>query len=115
MRPQLKRDPLGTQDLRFMTGTTKPTFRIDGARFSDLEGFYDEIEKRVLRGERWGRNLDAFNDILAGEFGPLPREFRLEWVNSGLSQVRLPQSGKGSFAQLLEMIRDHSNVDLLLS
>src|ERR1044071_4318874 len=98
-----------------MTGSAKPAFRIDGARFRDLQRFYDEIEKCVLQGERWGRNLDAFNDILRGEFGSLPREFRLEWVNSGLSRARLPETGKGSFAQLLEIIGGHSNVELVLS
>ncbi len=98
-----------------MTSSPKPTFRIDGAHFSDLDGLYDEIERQLLQGEHWGRNLDALNDILRGQFGPLPREFRLEWTNSQLSRERLPKSGKGSFAQLVEIIRDHPNVEFVLS
>ena len=92
----------------------KPTYRIDGARFNDLEGFYDQVESQVLGGKRWGRNLDALNDAMAGEFGGLPREFRLEWVNSRLSEARLVQAGKGGFADLVQIIRGHPNVELVL-
>ena len=40
----------------------------------------------------------------AGEFGPLPREFRLIWEHSDLSRRRLGATGKGSFTELLEII-----------
>ncbi len=92
----------------------KPTFRIDGTRFADLQGFYTEIERQLLHGTHWGRNLDALNDIMRGEFGPLPREFRFEWSNSELSKQRLG-TGKGSFTELIEIIGGHPNVELVLS
>lgn len=95
--------------------TALPTFRIDGSAFADLEGFYDEVERALLWGAPWGRNLDAFNDILRGEFGPLPLRFRIIWELSDVSRDRLGMSGKGSFAELLEIIRDHDNVELVLA
>ena len=49
----------------------RDVFTIDGRRFSNLAGFYDEVERVFTCGLDWkiGRNLDAFNDILRGGFG----------------------------------------------
>src|SRR5688572_15252087 len=45
---------------------------IDGALFSDFEGFAGEFT-RLLDDHTWRGNLDAFNDILRGGFGtPVP-------------------------------------------
>ena len=44
-------------------------YEIDGKNFSTLEEFYDEISRVLIPGAQWGRNLDAFNDILRGGFG----------------------------------------------
>ena len=93
----------------------KPTYRIDGAAFSDLEGFYDEIERELLNGEPSGRTLEALNDILRGKVASLPPEFRLVWEHSDLSRRRLGRTGKSSFDHLLEIIASHSNVELVLS
>jgi RNAse (barnase) inhibitor barstar len=67
----------------------KRTYEIDGRRFSTLEGFYDEISQVLMPGTRWGRNLDAFNDILRGGFGTPEDGFILRWQNSQLSRERL--------------------------
>jgi RNAse (barnase) inhibitor barstar len=93
---------------------TKPTFTIDGSRFATLDEFYDEIERELLRGAFWGRNLDALNDIMRGEFGLLPSEFRLVWKNVATSRQRLPGTGRGSFADLFDIITGNPNVELLL-
>jgi RNAse (barnase) inhibitor barstar len=92
----------------------KPTFVIDGLQFSTLAGFYDEIDRSVLRGAAWGRNLDALNDIMRGDFGPLPDEFRLVWKNAALSKQRLSGTGRGSFADLFDIITSNANVELSL-
>ena len=49
----------------------RDVFTIDGRRFSNMAGFYDEVERVFTCGLDWkiGRNLDAFNDILRGGFG----------------------------------------------
>ena len=65
------------------------TYEIDGARFSRLEEFYDEIGRVLIPGAYWGRNLDAFNDILRGGFGTPEGGFILRWKNSWLSRRRL--------------------------
>jgi RNAse (barnase) inhibitor barstar len=65
------------------------TFEIDGARFSSLEQFYDEVSERLIPGANWGHNLDAFNDILRGGFGTPDEGFVLVWKNHALSQERL--------------------------
>lgn len=46
-------------------------FTIDGRRFSNMAGFYDEVERVFTFGldRKNGRNLNAFNDILRGGFG----------------------------------------------
>ncbi|MCO6512747.1 MAG: barstar family protein [Aridibacter famidurans] len=65
-----------------------PKVEIDGDNFGSLEEFWDEISEKLIPGVSWGRNLDAFWDILSGGFGT-PNEFELIWKNSELSEERL--------------------------
>ena len=65
------------------------TYEIDGENFSTLEEFYDEISRVVIPGADWGRNLDAFNDILRGGFGTPDEGFALRWKNHAVSQQAL--------------------------
>lgn len=67
----------------------KKIFEIDGSRFSTLEGFFEEIARVLIPDAEWGRNLDAFNDILRGGFGTPEGGFVLRWRNSDLSRQRL--------------------------
>ena len=67
----------------------KTTYEIDGAYFSTLEGFYEEVSNKLIPGALWGKNLDAFNDILRGGFGTPDGGFVLKWRNSKLSRERL--------------------------
>ena len=92
-------------------------YEVDGANFSTLDEFYDEISRVVLPDVFWGRNLDAFNDILSGGFGTPEEGFTLRWKNHEVSQQRLAE-----FETLVEIIRSHgpggsrsaSNVTLVL-
>jgi RNAse (barnase) inhibitor barstar len=68
---------------------TKPSYEIDGCRFTTLEEFFDEISRVLIPGADWGRNLDAFNDILRGGFGTPDGGFVLRWVNAEISRKRL--------------------------
>ena len=65
------------------------TFEIDGDLFSTLEQFYDEISRVLVPGAEWGRNLDAFNDILRGGFGTPDGRFKLVWMNASASREAL--------------------------
>jgi len=67
----------------------KPTLQIDGLEFSTLEGFFDHVSSRIIPGAIWGRNLDAFNDILRGGFGTPEGGFVLCWNNHEISKARL--------------------------
>jgi RNAse (barnase) inhibitor barstar len=67
----------------------KQVCEIDGASFSTLEEFYDEVSRKVIPNASWGHNLDAFNDILRGGFGTPDEGFVLRWKNSELSRQRL--------------------------
>src|SRR5678815_6134483 len=64
---------------------------IDGERFDDLDGFYEEVSRGLMGEEFWGRNLDAFNDILSGGMGRVPGDgrFTLRWRNHARSQRQL--------------------------
>ncbi len=79
-------------------------YEIDGANLSTLEEFYDEIGRVLVPGVTWGRNLDAFNDILHGGFGTPEDGFLLRWTNHELSRARL---GPTRFDELREIIDGH--------
>ncbi|MDP0499977.1 MAG: barstar family protein [Verrucomicrobiota bacterium JB022] len=67
----------------------KLVLTIDGNDFDTLEGFFDVVSRDVIPGVSWGRNLNAFNDILRGGFGTPDEGFVLRWVNSARSVERL--------------------------
>ncbi|MDB5343789.1 MAG: hypothetical protein JWP89_2166 [Schlesneria sp.] len=67
----------------------KTTYEIDGQSFSTLDEFYGVISRTLIPGVDWGQNLDAFNDILRGDYGTPEGGFVLRWVNSEQSRERL--------------------------
>src|SRR5271168_2309890 len=67
----------------------KPILEIDGDLFDTREGFYDEVSRALIPGVFWGRNFDAFNDILRGGFGTPEGGFILVWKNHEMSRIRL--------------------------
>jgi RNAse (barnase) inhibitor barstar len=71
----------------------KKVYEIDGEHFSTLEGFYEEISDKLLTlGIFWGKNLDAFDDVLYGGFGTPDEGFMLVWKNSNVSMEKLGYS-----------------------
>ncbi|MCA6438523.1 MAG: barstar family protein [Sediminibacterium sp.] len=87
---------------------------IDGNNFSDLNGFFDEVEVKLTFGLDWkiGRNLNAFNDLLRGGFGRHEYEepIQLEWVNWKKSRADLDL-----FDDIILIIKTHDHIDLYLS
>lgn len=65
-----------------------PVLTIDGACFSDFDGFAREFS-RLVDGYMWRGSLDAFNDILGGGFGTPDNGWVLRWLNSELSRSAL--------------------------
>ena len=64
----------------------KKIYEIDGIRFKNLEEFYEEISNILIPGADWGKNLDAFNDILRGGFGTPEEGYIIRWLNSEKSK-----------------------------
>lgn len=64
---------------------------LDGRNFSDMDGFYNEVEAKLTKGLDWkiGRSLNAFNDVLRCGFGVHDYEesLKLRWINSEKSKV----------------------------
>ncbi|MEV6852159.1 barstar family protein, partial [Actinoplanes sp. NPDC051411] len=69
-------------------GDALPVLLIDGANFSDFDGFAREFSK-LLHHYTWRGNLDAFNDILRGGFGTPENGWILRWQNSALFRAAL--------------------------
>lgn len=67
----------------------KRVYEIDGEKFDTLEGFFEHISQILIPDAYWGRNLDAFEDILRGGFGTPEEGFILRWKNSNQSQDEL--------------------------
>ncbi len=65
-----------------------PVLVIDGANFSDFDGFAREFT-RLLCNYTWRGNLDAFNDLLRGGFGTPESGWVLRWLNSESSRAAL--------------------------
>jgi len=85
---------------------------INGENFSDLEGFYDEIDRVLTKDLDWktGHNLDAFNDLLRGGFGVYEYEepVKIIWTNYSESIKRL---GSELSDTLIEIITDHHHIE----
>ena len=82
-------------------------FTIDGRRFSNMAGFYDEVERVFTFGLDWkmGRNLNAFNDILRGGFGrhECGQPIHIRWLAYEKSFRDL---GKENMDTIVEIILD---------
>ena len=69
------------------------TFILDGNNFSDIEGFYSEINKLLTKNLEWktGHNLNAFNDLLRGGFNvhEYNEPITIRWINYGKSKKDL--------------------------
>ncbi len=62
---------------------------IDGRDFHTLEDFYEVIGAALIPGKPWGKNLDAFLDILCWPLADDPEPYVLLWWRSKLSRKRL--------------------------
>jgi RNAse (barnase) inhibitor barstar len=85
---------------------------INGDNFSDLESFYDEIDRVLTKNLDWqtGHNLNAFNDLLRGGFGVLEYEepVKIIWTKYSESKKKL---GDELLDKLLEIISDHEHIE----
>jgi RNAse (barnase) inhibitor barstar len=61
-------------------------FVIDGRDFKTLEGFFEAVGDVLVPGEEWGKNLDAFNDILCWPLQGNRPPYTLVWKHANLSR-----------------------------
>ncbi len=76
---------------------------IDGEKFSELEGFYTEIDRLLTKDLDWktGHSLDAFNDLLRGGFGvhEYGEELHIKWIHFAKSRQDLGYSATIAYYQ----------------
>ena len=85
---------------------------INGNNFSDLESFFDEIDRVLTKDLDWqtGHNLNAFNDLLRGGFGVYEYEesVKIVWTDFYNSKDKL---GDELIDTLLEIIAEHDHIE----
>jgi RNAse (barnase) inhibitor barstar len=65
------------------------TCELDGSKTSTLEEFFEEFGAAFLGDRKWGKNLDALNDVLGGNsFGHNGR-IEVCWKNADISKHSL--------------------------
>jgi len=92
----------------------RKTIIIDGNNFSDLETFFDEIDRVLTKDLTWktGHNMNAFNDLLLGGFGVYEYEepVKIVWINFKKSEGLL---GKPLTGDLKKYITDHKHIEFV--
>ena len=90
------------------------TVTINGENFYDLESFYDEVDRVLTKdlGVKTGHNLDAFNDILCGDFGVFSynETLKLIWTNFSKSKNLL---GEELISTLTDIINGHDHIEFV--
>lgn len=85
-------------------------FIIEGKNFHDEDGFYDEFERVFLKdfpkSFKFGRNLDAFDDILYPDEEEKKYKWVVVWENFDKSERELPTE---RLIHILEILHNHKN------
>ena len=88
------------------------TITIDGNNMANKDKFYDEVNAKIANNfDGFGRNLDAFNDILRGGFGVFEDDDKviLKWKNFAKAKSTLA----GLMEDILEIIGEHEHITLM--
>lgn len=114
---------------------------INGSHFSDLEGFYNEVSELFMKDEDWiVGTLDGFDDILYGidsditwkdsekskrDLGfdltkkfyenkiRIGKPFNIELIQQKLDDL-IDGKGQTLFEILVEILKSHQNINLIL-
>ena len=82
-------------------------FILDGNKFSNIEGFYNEIDNLLTKDIdfKTGHNLNALNDLLRGGFNvhELNEPITIKWINYNKSKKDL---GDKTILKILEIMLD---------
>lgn len=87
---------------------------INGDNFFDLETFYTEVDRVLTKNINFktGHNLDAFNDILCGDFGVFSynETLKIVWTNFSKSKINL---GNELINSLTDIIKGHHHIEFI--
>jgi RNAse (barnase) inhibitor barstar len=86
---------------------------IDGNNFNDLDSFFDEVQRKFCPDfKEFGRNLNAFNDVLYGGFKVFEYEepIAVIWINSEKSKHDFDKEDPTLFDDLCTMIEKHEHI-----
>lgn len=78
---------------------------INGNTITNVDDFYDEVQRKFCPElEGFGRNLDAFNDVIDGSFIGVEEgePLKIMWLNSEKSHVVLGYSATMDWLRLLK-------------
>lgn len=77
---------------------------INGEEIESFQDFIKFFNDNLWKNYKWNGKLDAFNDLLRGDFGSPPEGFLLIWKNSDETKNNI---GENLFNTLVEIISDH--------
>ena len=82
-------------------------FILDGNKFSNIEGFYNEIDALLTKDLdfKTGHNLNSFDDLLCGGFNvhEFNEPITIKWINYNKSKKDL---GNKTILTILEIMLD---------
>jgi RNAse (barnase) inhibitor barstar len=110
---------LHTDNLAKSHPEPRKTIIINGDNFSDIEGFYYEIDNVFTSELDWktGHNLNAFNDILQGGFGihEYQDSIQIVWTNSVKSKKDLSNllDNKTLYQIITDIIKDQKHIEFI--
>lgn len=94
---------------------SKKRIVLDGHNFKTMGEFYDEVQRTLCPGfNGFGRNLNAFNDVLRGGF------LVFEYGEAIILQVKfrkyiIRNMGEGFIRSFEKIVADNPNVSLIYS
>ncbi len=110
---------LHTDNLATTYPEPRVTLIINGDNFSDIKGFYDEIDNVFTSELDWktGHNLNAFNDILQGGFGIYEYQdsVQIVWNNSVKSKKDLSTliDNKTLYQTITDIIKEQNHIEFI--
>ncbi|MFW9922896.1 MAG: barstar family protein [Candidatus Thorarchaeota archaeon] len=91
----------------------KKTFTLDCRNIESLDEFHDEVNNVLCPEIDWyGRNWDAFNDILRGGLGTFDSDEKIKLIFKGREHVK-KKLGEGFLKMFIEIVEDFDNIELI--
>jgi RNAse (barnase) inhibitor barstar len=80
-------------------------------KFQPIASFYQEISEKLCNGFNMGKNLDAFNDVLRGGFGPFEYMEEIKIVLHNSEKFRISDDKTETIIK--EIFEEAENVEIV--